>query len=202
MYNKFGKRLLDLVVTAVALILLSPLLAAIALLVRLKLGSPVLFRQQRPGLGGKPFTILKFRSMNDARDSGGRPLPDWQRVTGFGQLLRRTSLDELPELINVLRGEMSLVGPRPLLTDYLDRYSPEQSRRHDALPGITGLAQVKGRNNLSWEEKFNLDTWYVDHRSLLLDLKILFMTVSAVLSAEGVSAAHHFSSPEFKGSHK
>jgi sugar transferase EpsL len=202
MYNKFGKRLLDLVVTAVALILLSPLLAAIALLVRLKLGSPVLFRQQRPGLGGKPFTILKFRSMNDARDSGGRPLPDWQRVTAFGQLLRRTSLDELPELINVLRGEMSLVGPRPLLTDYLDRYSPEQSRRHDALPGITGLAQVKGRNNLSWEEKFDLDTWYVDHRSLLLDLKILFMTVSAVLSAEGVSAAHHFSSPEFKGSHK
>jgi sugar transferase EpsL len=202
MYNKFGKRLLDLVVTAVALILLSPLLAAIALLVRLKLGSPVLFRQQRPGLGGKPFTILKFRSMNDARDSGGRPLPDSERVTAFGQLLRRTSLDELPELINVLRGEMSLVGPRPLLTDYLDRYSPEQSRRHDTLPGITGLAQVKGRNNLSWEEKFDLDTWYVDHRSLLLDLKILAMTVSTVVSAEGVSAAHHFSSPEFKGSHK
>jgi sugar transferase EpsL len=202
MYNKFGKRLFDLVLTVPALILLSPLLAAISLLIRLKLGSPVLFRQQRPGLGGAPFTILKFRSMSDARDSDGRPLPDPARVTAFGQLLRRTSLDELPELINVLRGEMSLVGPRPLLMKYLDRYSLEQSRRHDALPGITGLAQVKGRNHLSWEEKFDLDTWYVDHRSLLLDLKILAMTVSTVVSAEGVSAANHFSSPEFKGSHQ
>jgi len=202
MYKKFGKRLFDLVLTVPALILLSPLLAAIALLIRLKLGSPVLFRQHRPGLGGASFTILKFRTMTNVCDSGGKFLPDNERITAFGQLLRRTSLDELPELINVLRGEMSLIGPRPLLMAYLDRYSPEQMRRHEALPGITGLAQVKGRNNLAWEKKFELDTWYADHRSLLLDLKILAMTVGTVLSAQGVSAAHHFSSPEFKGSCK
>jgi sugar transferase EpsL len=202
MYSRFGKRLLDLALTAAALILLSPVIAAVALLVRLKLGSPVLFRQQRPGLGGTPFMMLKFRTMTGVRDTDGKLLPDEQRITTFGKMLRRTSLDELPELINVLKGDMSLVGPRPLLVDYLDRYTPEQMRRHDALPGITGLAQVKGRNNLTWEEKFGYDIWYVDHRSLLLDLKILAMTVGTVFSAKGISAPSYVSAPEFRGSRK
>lgn len=202
MYKTNGKRLFDLALTVPGLILLSPLLAAIALLIRLKLGSPVLFPQQRSGLRGAPFTILKFRSMTDARDADGKFLPDEERITACGKILRRTSLDELPQLINVLRGEMSLVGPRPLLMANLDHYTPEQMRRHDALPGITGLAQVMGRNNLSWEEKFEFDTWYVDNRSLLLDLKILAMTVGTVVSAEGVSAPHQFSAPGFKGSFK
>jgi lipopolysaccharide/colanic/teichoic acid biosynthesis glycosyltransferase len=202
MYSRFGKRLLDLALTVPALILLSPVIAAVALLVRLKLGSPVLFRQQRPGLGGSPFVMLKFRTMTGARDADGKLLPDKQRITTFGKMLRRTSLDELPELINVLKGDMSLVGPRPLLVDYLDRYTPEQMRRHDALPGITGLAQVKGRNNLSWEEKFAYDIWYVDHRALLLDLKILAMTVGTVFSADGINAPSYVSAPEFRGSCK
>ena len=202
MHSRFGKRLLDLALTVPALILLSPVIAAVALVVRIKLGSPVLFRQQRPGLGGSPFIILKFRTMTGARDTDGTLLADEQRLTTFGKMLRRTSLDELPELINVLKGDMSLVGPRPLLVDYLDRYTPEQMRRHDALPGITGLAQVKGRNNLSWEEKFAYDLWYVDHRSLLLDLKILAMTVGTVFRAEGISAPSYVSAPEFRGSRK
>jgi lipopolysaccharide/colanic/teichoic acid biosynthesis glycosyltransferase len=202
LHSRFGKRLLDLALTVPALILLSPVIAAVALVVRIKLGSPVLFRQQRPGLGGSPFIILKFRTMTGARDTDGTLLADEQRLTTFGKMLRRTSLDELPELINVLKGDMSLVGPRPLLVDYLDRYTPEQMRRHDALPGITGLAQVKGRNNLSWEEKFAYDLWYVDHRSLLLDLKILALTVGAVFRAEGISAPSHLSAPEFRGSRR
>jgi sugar transferase EpsL len=198
-YRSFGKRLLDLALTVPALLLLSPVMAVVALLVRLNLGSPVLFRHQRPGFGGRPFTLLKFRTMTDARDANGELLPDEQRITQFGQTLRHTSLDELPELINVLTGDMSLVGPRPLLMSYLDRYTREQMRRHDALPGITGLAQVSGRNNLSWEEKFALDVWYVDHRSLWLDIKVLAMTVRAVLGGEGVSAPGSLSAPEFLG---
>jgi sugar transferase EpsL len=199
LYCRFGKRFLDLALTVPALLLLSPVMAVVALLVRLKLGSPVLFQHQRPGIGGRPFVLIKFRSMTDARDANGELLPDEQRITQFGQTLRHTSLDELPELINVLTGDMSLVGPRPLLMSYLDRYTREQMRRHDVLPGITGLAQVSGRNNLSWEEKFALDVWYVDHHSLWLDIKVLAMTVRAVLGGEGVSAPGSLSAPEFLG---
>ena len=194
-----GKRLFDLAVTVPAIIVLAPVMAVVALLVRLKLGSPVIFRQQRPGLGGRPFMLLKFRTMTDARGADGGLLPDAQRITPFGLMLRRTSLDELPELLNVLKGEMSLVGPRPLLMRYLPRYTPEQMRRHDTLPGLTGLAQVSGRNNLSWEDKFALDARYVDRCSLWLDIRILLMTVRAVAAAEGVSAPSHLSSPEFMG---
>lgn len=199
MYRLIGKRLFDLVLTIPALLVCGPVMAVVAALVRLKLGSPVLFRHQRPGLGGRPFTLLKFRTMTDARDANGKLLPDEQRVTRFGRLLRRASLDELPELINVLKGEMSLVGPRPLLMEYLDRYTPEQMRRHEAPPGLTGLAQVSGRNKLSWEEKFALDVRYVDHCSLWLDLKIIVMTVRAVLGGEGVSAPSCVSAPKFMG---
>ncbi|GAB4459012.1 MAG: sugar transferase [Anaerolineae bacterium] len=182
-----------------ALLLLAPFLAVIALLVRVKLGAPVLFRQQRPGLHGRPFTIYKFRTMTDARDAKGQFLPDADRLTAFGRLLRRTSLDELPELFNVLRGEMSLVGPRPLLMQYLDRYTPEQARRHEVRPGITGWAQVNGRNALTWEEKFALDVWYVDHQSLWLDLKIILLTIWSVLRREGISQQGHATMPEFVG---
>jgi lipopolysaccharide/colanic/teichoic acid biosynthesis glycosyltransferase len=199
MYCKFGKRLLDLAITIPVLILSSPVIAAVALLVRLQLGSPVLFRQQRPGLHGRPFTIYKFRTMTTAHDANGKLLPDEQRITSFGKALRRTSLDELPELVNVLKGNISLVGPRPLLTEYLDRYTTEQMRRHEVLPGITGLAQVSGRNHLSWEEKFALDVYYVNHFSAWLDLKILAMTVRVVLGGEGVSAPSYISAPEFLG---
>lgn len=198
-YQRRGKTFLDLVLTGIALILLSPVLAVIALLVRIKLGSPVLFRQQRPGLHGKPFTLLKFRTMTDARDADGNLLPDEQRLTSFGQFLRRTSLDELPELFNVLKGDMSLVGPRPLLMQYLERYTPEQMRRHEVKPGITGWAQVNGRNALSWEEKFALDVWYVDHLSLWLDLKIIVLTVWKVLRREGISQDGFATMPEFMG---
>jgi sugar transferase EpsL len=200
MYCKFGKRLLDLAITVPVLILLSPVIAALALLVRIKLGSPILFRQQRPGLYGLPFTMYKFRTMTTACDAAGKPLPDEVRITAFGKALRRSSLDELPELLNVLKGDMSLVGPRPLLMEYLDRYTPEQMRRHRVFPGITGLAQVSGRNCISWEEKFALDVSYVDHCSVWLDLKILALTIRVVLGAEGVSAPSHFSSPVFMGS--
>jgi lipopolysaccharide/colanic/teichoic acid biosynthesis glycosyltransferase len=186
-------------VSGAALILLSPLFALLALLVRLRLGSPVFFRQMRPGLLGKPFSMVKFRTMTDARDAEGRLLPDGERLTPFGRFLRSTSLDELPELWNVLRGDMSLVGPRPLLLAYLDRYSPEQARRHEVRPGITGLAQVNGRNALTWEEKFRLDVVYVDTWTFGLDLRILAKTVVAVLRREGIAAPGQSTVEEFRG---
>jgi acyl-CoA dehydrogenase len=182
-----ARRAFDVTVALTALIVLLPLLVVLAILVRVNLGAPIFFRQDRPGLHGKTFTLLKFRTMTSARDENGNLLPDEKRLTRFGQLLRSTSLDELPELLNVLRGEMSLGGPRPLLIEYLDRYSPEQARRHDVLPGITGWAQVNGRNAISWEKRFALDVWYVDHRSLWLDLRILARTVQKVVEREGIS---------------
>lgn len=194
-----GKRFFDFIVVLPALAVLGPVLAVLALLVRRRLGSPVLFRQIRPGLHGKPFTILKFRTMTDARDENENLLPDEDRMTPFGNFLRSSSLDELPELLNVLRGEMSLVGPRPLLMEYLDRYTPEEARRHEALPGITGWAQVNGRNAISWEEKFRHDVWYVDNQSPWLDLKILWLTALKVFQREGISAAGHATSPAFMG---
>ncbi len=198
-YRQFTKRAMDLTLTAPGLLLLAPILCGVALLVRLKLGSPVLFRQQRPGLHGKPFWLLKFRTMTDERDAEGNLLPDAQRLTPFGRFLRATSLDEFPELLNVLKGEMSLVGPRPLLMQYLERYTPEQARRHEVRPGITGWAQVNGRNALSWEEKFALDVWYVDHQSLWLDLKILFLTFWKVFRREGISQEGQATMEEFIG---
>jgi len=199
-YRRYGKRALDLALTIPALILLTPVLAAVALLVRLKLGAPVLFRQVRPGLRGQPFTLIKFRTMIDARDGEGHLLPDADRLTSLGSFLRRTSLDELPELWNVLRGHMSLVGPRPLLVQYLERYTPEQARRHEVRPGITGWAQVNGRNALTWERKFALDVWYADHLSLSLDLRILAATALKVLAREGISEAGHATARPFTGS--
>jgi len=193
------KRAFDLVVSLLALILLSPLLGLLALLVRLRLGAPVLFRQLRPGLHGQPFTLYKFRTMTDARDAQGALLPDAERLTPLGRFLRSTSLDELPELFNVLKGEMSLVGPRPLLMEYLPRYTPEQLRRHEVRPGITGWAQVNGRNALSWEEKFALDVWYVEHHSFWLDLKILWLTLVKTLRREGIAAEGHATMPKFMG---
>ena len=196
----FIKRLFDVIVSAAGLILLSPLLALLAVLVRINLGSPIFFRQERPGLHEKIFRLYKFRSMKDAVDRNGNELPDAERLSRFGSLLRASSLDELPELFNVLKGEMSLVGPRPLLVKYLPLYNEEQHRRHDVLPGITGWAQVNGRNAISWEEKFRLDVWYVDHWSPLLDLKILFMTVKKVFIREGISAENQVTTEEFHGS--
>lgn len=193
------KRPFDFGAAAVALLVLSPLLLFIAMAVRVFLGKPVLFRQMRPGLGGRPFQLVKFRTMKDAVDASGRPLPDAKRLTRFGRMLRSTSLDELPELWNVLKGDMSLVGPRPLLMQYLGRYSPEQARRHEVLPGLTGWTQVNGRNALSWSDKFKLDLWYVENQSLLLDLKILFKTVGQVLSRRGISAEGSETMPEFTG---
>ncbi len=193
------KRLLDLVLASVLLVILAVPMALIALLVRLTLGRPVLFRQQRPGLHGRPFELLKFRTMTGGVDAAGRGLPDDQRLTAFGRRLRATSLDELPELINVIRGDMSLVGPRPLLMRYLDRYTTEQARRHEVRPGVTGWAQVNGRNAISWEARFALDVWYVDHRSLWLDLKILAMTALAVLRREGISEPGSATMTEFAG---
>jgi sugar transferase EpsL len=181
------KRLFDVAVATALLVLLSPVLAVVAAVVALAMGRPVLFRQHRPGLGGKTFTILKFRTMVDASDADGNRLPDALRITRVGRFLRRRSLDELPELINVIRGDMSLVGPRPLLIEYLPRYSHEQARRHDVRPGITGWSQVNGRNALTWEEKLALDLWYVDHRSLRLDLRILRMTIGNVVKGEGIA---------------
>lgn len=192
-----SKRALDIVVSFIGLLVLSPLLAAIALIIRVKLGSPVLFKQIRSGMGGEPFQIWKFRTMTDHRDSQGNLLADKERMSAFGSFLRTASLDELPELINVLLGDMSVVGPRPLLMQYLDRYTPEQARRHRARPGITGWAQINGRNALSWEEKFQLDVWYVDHWSLWLDIKIILMTIRKVFLREGISAAGEPTMPEF-----
>ncbi len=194
------KRLLDMMVACVALVLLSPVLLILAVLVRFNLGAPVLFRQQRPGLGGIPFQMLKFRSMLDAVDALGHALPDDERLTPFGRFLRSSSFDELPGLWNVLVGNMSLVGPRPLLMEYLPLYSPEQARRHEVRPGITGWAQVNGRNALSWDEKFALDVWYVDHLSLWLDIRILFLTVLKVFKREGISAAGEATMSRFTGS--
>jgi lipopolysaccharide/colanic/teichoic acid biosynthesis glycosyltransferase len=192
------KRVFDLIAVVLTAPLWLPVLAVVAALVRWKLGSPVFFRQQRPGYHERIFALIKFRTMTDARDAAGNLLSDAARLTPFGRWLRATSLDELPELLNVLRGEMSLVGPRPLLVEYLPRYSSEQRRRHDVLPGLTGWCQVNGRNALSWEQKFALDVWYVDHRTLWLDLKILFMTVGQVLFRKGISASDHATMPEFK----
>jgi lipopolysaccharide/colanic/teichoic acid biosynthesis glycosyltransferase len=194
------KRVLDVLVSATALLFLLPVMVIIGLLVCLKMGWPPFFSQQRPGLGGRPFTMYKFRTMSDIKGGNGRLLPDAQRLTSFGRFLRATSLDELPELWNVLKGEMSLVGPRPLLMEYLPLYSSEQARRHDVRPGITGWAQVNGRNALSWEEKFALDVWYVDHQSVALDVKILWMTLRAVLRRDGIVATGHETMPRFKGS--
>ncbi len=201
-YCRWGKRALDLGLGLTAGVLLLPLALVLAALVRLRLGSPILFRHVRPGLDGEPFTLLKLRTMRDLRDESGNFLPDEDRLTRFGRFLRRTSLDELPELWNVLRGDMSLVGPRPLLLEYLPRYTAEQARRHDVRPGITGWAVVHGRNALSWEEKFDLDVWYVDHLSLALDLKILLRTLRAVVRREGISAPGHATMPKFQGTRR
>jgi len=199
LYHWFGKRLLDLILAIPALILFSPAMGVLFLLVRIKLGSPVLFCQQRPGLHGKPFTIYKFRTMRDVcGDQKGSP-PDSDRLTPFGQFLRSTSLDELPELVNVIKGDMSVVGPRPLLMQYLDRYNPEQMRRHEVKSGITGWAQVNGRNLLTWEEKFKLDVWYVDNLSSWVDFKILWMTLGNVVKREGINQPSHATAEEFKG---
>jgi len=195
-----SKRLFDLVFASLGLLLISPFLLLISLLVLVYHGSPVLFRQVRPGYRARPFTNLKFRTMRDLYDDQGDPLSDEQRLTSLGRFLRSASLDELPELINVLRGEMSLVGPRPLLTQYLDRYTPQQSRRHDVLPGITGWAQVSGRNALTWEEKFRFDVWYVDHWSFWLDIKIILITIIKTLQREGISQPGHATMEEFMGS--
>lgn len=193
------KRGFDIAVSAIALAIFSPLILILALLVRSRLGSPVLFRQKRPGLHGRSFDMVKFRTMIDARGKDGALLPDEERLPPFGRWLRSTSLDELPELWNVLRGDMSLVGPRPLLMDYLPRYSRWQARRHETRPGVTGWAQVNGRNALSWPEKFNLDVWYVDNRSFWLDLRILFRTVLSVLRRDGISATGEATMPGFQG---
>ena len=195
-----AKRLFDAAVAGVSLVVLLPVLGALALVVRLSLGSPVLFRQVRPGFRGRPFAMVKFRTMRDVVDVHGRALPDAERLTRFGRFLRSTSLDELPELWNVLRGEMSLVGPRPLLMEYLPLYTPDQARRHEVRPGITGWAQVNGRNALSWEEKFAFDVWYVDHRSFWLDLKILLLTLRKVFLREGISQTGQATMERFYGS--
>ncbi len=199
-YKCFGKRLTDLGIALTALALLWPVLLCLALLVWLKLGVPAFFRQTRPGLHGRPFQLIKFRTMRDAFDAQGNSLPDAERLTRFGRWLRATSLDELPELWNVLKGDMSLVGPRPLLMEYLPLYTAAQARRHEAKPGITGWAQVNGRNSLSWEEKFELDVWYVDHLSFLLDIKIILLTIKKVLLREGISAQGEATMPRFTGS--
>ena len=196
------KRVLDIAASVIALLMLSPIILLITLLIRSRLGSPVLFRQVRPGLHGKPFEMIKFRTMRDAVDKHGNPLPDEERMTRFGSLLRATSLDELPELWNVLKGEMSLVGPRPLLMEYLPLYSSEQYRRHEVRPGVTGWAQINGRNALSWEEKFKLDVWYVDHQSLWLDIKILWLTVKKVLVRDGISAEGQATMERFRGNER
>ncbi|RUT40091.1 sugar transferase [Pseudomonas sp. PAMC 29040] len=193
------KRLFDIVLSFLGLVVLSPVMLVVYFLVKKRLGSPVFFKQLRPGLQGKPFEMIKFRTMLDAVDSSGKPLPDNLRMTKFGSFLRSSSLDELPGLWNVLKGDMSLVGPRPLLMEYLPLYTPEQYRRHDVRPGITGWAQVNGRNSLSWEDKFKLDTWYVDNRTMLLDIKILFLTVKKVIVRDGISADGEATMSRFTG---
>lgn len=193
------KRTLDIVIASSALVVLSPLYLYVAYKVRKNLGSPVLFRQTRPGLHGQPFEMIKFRTMTDARDAAGQLLSNDQRLTPFGKMLRATSLDEIPELWNVLKGEMSIVGPRPLLMDYLPLYNAEQAKRHDVRPGMTGLAQVNGRNSISWQEKFKLDTWYVEHQSVWLDFKIMLQTVKKVLVKEGINQSEAVTMTRFTG---
>ena len=194
------KRILDVVIASTALVLLSPVYALVAYKVKKNLGSPVLFRQTRPGLYGQPFDMIKFRSMKDALDTAGNPLPDSERLTPFGKMLRATSLDEMPELWNVIKGDMSIVGPRPLLMEYLPLYNSEQAKRHDVRPGITGYAQVNGRNAISWEKKFELDTWYVNNQSLWLDFKIMLKTVKKVLAKDDISAEGDVTMHKFTGS--
>jgi len=193
------KRIFDILGASFGLLLLSPVLAIVAYKIRREKGAPVLFRQTRPGLRGKPFQMIKFRTMRNASDADGRPLPDAERLTKLGQFLRASSLDELPELWNVLKGDMSLVGPRPLLMEYLPLYSPRQARRHEVRPGVTGWAQVNGRNAISWDEKFALDVWYVDNRSLWLDLKIIWFTIRKVIKRDGISAAGEATMSKFTG---
>jgi sugar transferase EpsL len=193
------KRWFDIILTVPAMIVLLPVYAIIAFGVRVFIGSPVLFSQNRPGLGGSPFILYKFRTMTEKRDDKGQLLPDTIRLMALGRFLRGTSLDELPELFNVLSGDMSLVGPRPLLMQYLDRYTPEQARRHEVKPGITGWAQINGRNAIKWEEKFKLDVWYVDNRSLWLDVKIIFMTIWKIIKREGISQPGQATMEEFRG---
>ena len=195
----FVKRLFDLILAALAVVILSPIMLIVSVSVAIDLGFPILFRQKRPGYRGEVFSIYKFRTMRDARDNLGHPLPDANRLSRLGRFLRSTSLDELPELFNIIKGDMSLVGPRPLLIEYLPLYNPEQTRRHDILPGITGWAQVHGRNALTWEQKFGLDVWYVDHWSFWLDIKILALTVVKVLKREGISQPGQATSEPFKG---
>ncbi|MDP2737535.1 MAG: sugar transferase [Pseudorhodobacter sp.] len=194
-----ARRLLDILGASFGLVILSPVLVVVGLLIRRQMGAPVLFRQMRPGLHGRPFEVVKFRTMRDATDAPGNALPDSARLTGLGRFLRASSLDELPELWNVLMGEMSLVGPRPLLMEYLPLYSATQSRRHEVRPGITGWAQVNGRNTLSWDEKFALDIWYIDNRTLWLDLRILWLTIRKVVARDGISAAGEATMPRFTG---
>lgn len=194
------KRLFDLGLSLLLLFMFTPVMFILVLIVKAKMGGPVIFRQQRPGLQGRPFYLYKFRTMSDARDKHGELLSDQERLTGLGKLMRKTSLDELPQLVNVVRGELSFVGPRPLLMQYLERYNTEQARRHEVKPGITGWAQVNGRNAISWEEKFSFDVWYVDHRSFLLDLKILWLTLLKVVRAEGISGEGSVTMNEFMGS--
>ncbi len=196
------KRLLDIIIASIALILLSPLYAYVAYKVKKNLGSPVLFRQVRPGLNGKPFEMIKFRTMKDAVDAQGNPLPDSERLTPFGKMLRSTSLDEMPELWNVIKGDMSIVGPRPLLMEYLPLYNEEQAKRHLVRPGMTGHAQVNGRNAISWEEKFKLDTWYVENQSIWLDFKIMLKTVKKVLAKDDINEAGEATMSKFTGSEK
>lgn len=198
-YEKYTKRAMDVILSGCALVVLSPVLGVTALLVRTKLGSPVIFHQDRPGKDGKIFRLYKFRSMTDERDENGNLLPDEVRLTKFGKLLRSTSLDELPELWNIFRGDMSIVGPRPLLVKYLPLYNEEQKHRHDVLPGLTGWAQANGRNALTWEEKFRLDVWYVEHLSFWVDVKTIFLTVKNVLRREGISSGTAVTMEEFKG---
>lgn len=193
------KRCFDLVVSISALIIFFPVLVGVAIAIHKKMGGGIFFIQRRPGLHGKPFNIIKFKTMSDAKDEHGNLLPDSERLSRFGKILRSTSLDELPELVNVIFGDMSLVGPRPLLMQYLDRYSSEQARRHDVLPGITGWAQVNGRNAISWADKFKLDVWYVDNHNLLLDIKILYLTVARVFKREGISQPGQATAQEFMG---
>jgi lipopolysaccharide/colanic/teichoic acid biosynthesis glycosyltransferase len=195
----FIKRLFDIISSAAGLIAISPLLVVLAVLVRLKLGSPILFRQQRPGLGGKAFVIYKFHTMTDQRDTSGNLLPDEQRLPAFGRFLRSTSFDELPELFNVLKGDMSIVGPRPLMMKYLDRYSPQQARRHEVKPGITGWAQINGRNAISWEDKFKFDVWYVDNWTFWLDMKIILKSIWMVIAREGITQQGRATTDEFMG---